>query len=923
MPDHHLDPDRDIAVIGMAGRFPGAPDARQLWAMLSEGREGISHFDLEDLDVQPNPDSPDATDCFVPAKGVLEDADLFDPAFFGYYPREAALMDPQHRVFLECAWHALEDAGCDPYRYPGAIGVFAGCYIDTYLLANICNSPARLQRLIESIQIGSLETELGNDKDYLATRVSYKLNLRGPSMTLQTACSTSLVAIVQACQSLQTFQSDVALAGAATITFPQKRGYFHKAGGMLSGDGHCRPFDANAQGTVFSNGVGVVALKRLGDAIEDRDHIYAVIRGSACNNDGNDKVSYTAPSVDGQAEVIALAQEIAEIDPRSISYVECHGTATPLGDPIEIAGLTRAFTRKTRDRGFCAIGSMKGNIGHLDCAAGVSAVMKVAMSLENETLPASINFEQPNPKIDFDGSPFYVNRETRPWPREAAPRRAGVSSFGVGGTNAHVILEEAPARNTSPTTGLRLLPLSAKTDKALAAMAGQLSAHLASSDDALCDTSFTLRNGRAIFSHRAFVVAGDNPEAADLLKAITAPTHGKPVDDTPGVVFVFPGQGAQYPGMAAELYRCEPYFREQMEQCFEVLSTLGRDDLRTLVFPDDTERAPDAETLGRTRYAQPAIFCIEYALARLWMHWGVEPACMVGHSVGEFAAACIAGVFSLEDALKLVCARGRCMDDMPSGAMLSVRATPAEVAPLLDAEIDLAAVNSPSLVVLAGPHDAIERLEQKLSEQDIQARRLHTSHAFHSQMMDEAVGPTVDVARSLTTRAPRIPIISTLTGKRLGTEEAADPTYWGQHLRRTVQFSDAVLAASPDTAPVLLEVGPGQALTTLARQSLRGRDAICIPSLGHPNETRGDLRPLLEAAGSLWCAGVEIDLGAIDPEGQRVPLPGYPFQRKRCWIEPEALVSGETAASDDAVEAVVAQQLNVIARQLDLIKGKL
>lgn len=948
-----LDPDRDIALIGMAGRFPGADDAGQLWKLLVEGREGISRFETAELDVQPNPDAPDATPNFVAAKGILEGADLFDAAFFGYYPREAALMDPQHRLFLECAWHALEDAACDPYRYPGAIGVFAGCYIDTYLLANICNSPKRLHRLIESIQIGSLETELGNDKDYLATRVSYKLNLRGPSITLQTACSTSLVAIAQACQSLQTFHSDIALAGAATITFPQKRGYFHREGGMLSPDGHCRPFDAAAQGTVFSNGVGVVALKRLGDALADRDHIYGVVRGSACNNDGSDKVSYTAPSVDGQAEVIALAQEIAEVDPRSISYVECHGTATPLGDPIEIAGLSKAFRRKTEDQGFCAVGSMKGNLGHLDCAAGVAAVMKVAMALEHETLPASIHFQTPNPKIDFDNSPFYVNKETRPWSRGASPRRAGISSFGVGGTNAHVIIEEAPMLPPSPDGGLRLLPLSAKTQDALWDMAGGLSHHLETTRVALSDVSFTLRAGRAEFSHRTCVVADTRAEAAEQFSKRASAAYTAAVEQ-PEVVFLFPGQGAQYPGMAAELYRDQPFFREQIDRCFAVLATQEQLDLKPLIFADasgDGEAAPtlDAETLGRTIYAQPAIFSIEYALARLWQHWGVEPACMIGHSVGEFAAACVAGVFSLEDALKLVCARGRHMDEMPAGAMLSVRASAEALVPLLGSDLDLAAENSPDLSVVAGPFEAIEALEHDLASRGMQARRLHTSHAFHSQMMDAAVEPTVAIARSVTAAEPGIPIISTLTGERLTGREATDPEYWGRHLRRTVRFSHAVLAAARDNAPLLLEVGPGQALTTLARQCLRGQAATCIPSLGHPNERRGDLRPLLEAAGALWGAGAPVDLTAIDPEGRRVSLPGYRFQRKRHWIEPETTegprpavdetkgtrpVAGDDGhkapaeatpaeAGADPVESVISQQLGVIARQLDLIKGNL
>lgn len=555
------------------------------------------------------------------------------------------------------------------------------------------------------------------------------------------------------------------------------------------------------------------------------------------------------------------------------------------------------------------------------------------MALEQETLPASIHFEQPNPKIDFENSPFYVNRETRPWPRVDAPRRAGISSFGVGGTNAHVILEEAPLRAPSPEGGLRLLPLSAKNEDALGGSAGALAGFLQETPTALCDVAFTLREGRAVFPCRSFVVADTREEAAEQLSKRASSPQAVTAGDTPDVVFLFPGQGAQYPGMAAELYRREPYFREQIDRCFTILSSAERLDLKRLIFPEAAESSLDAETLGRTLYAQPAIFSIEVALARLWMRWGVEPTRMVGHSVGEFAAACIAGVFSLEDALKLVCARGRYMDEMPAGAMLSVRAAPDELAPLLGSRLDLAAVNSPTLSVVAGPFEAIEALEATLADSDLQARRLHTSHAFHSVMMDEAVGPTVAIARSIRANPPRIPIISTLTGEPLTAEEACDPEYWGRHLRRTVRFSDAVLATTGDRAPVFLEVGPGQALTTLARQCLRGREVTCVPSLGHPNEQRGDLRPLLEAAGALWAAGVPVDLGTIDGEGQRVSLPGYAFQRKRCWIEPEVLepAASEAVGSDpvevsagaqtEIVESVISQQLGLIARQLDLIKG--
>ncbi len=928
-----------IAVIGMAGRYPGANSAEALWRLLDEGQEGISHFQVDELDVPPRPDSPDATPNFVAAKGILDEVDMFDARFFGYYPREASLMDPQQRVFMECAWHALEDAGCDPYRYPGSIGVYAGCYIDTYLLANICADQPRLNRLVESIQIGSLETELGNDKDYLATRISYKFNLRGPSVTMQTACSTSLVAINHACQALLTYQADMAIAGAATITFPQKRGYYHKEGGMLSPDGHCRAFDADAGGTVFSNGVGAVVLKRLDEALADRDRIYAVIRGSACNNDGNDKVSYTAPSVDGQAEVIALAQDLAGVEARSIDYIECHGTATPLGDPIEVAALSKAFRRQTEDNQFCAIGSMKTNIGHLDCAAGVSGVIKVARALHHEVLPASLNYANPNPKIDFEQSPFFVNADRREWKRSDRPRRAGVSSFGVGGTNAHVVMEEAPEREPSAQPGYCLLPLSAKADAALNAGCDSLAEYLQKDPANLADVAYTLQLGRAEFDRRDFVVADSVESAVRELQARAQRGDKRPPTSEHPVVFMFPGQGAQFPGMTQQLYAEHPVFRQHMDECFDYLLATHQLDLRPMVFPADGDEAENAARLARTCYAQPAIFAIEYSLAKLWMQWGVKPTCLVGHSVGEFAAACIAGTLSLEDALTLVSARGRYMEDMPGGTMLSVRTTPDAIERYTSEEVNLAAVNSPQLCVLAGPESAIEAVAERLRKDDIQCNRLHTSHAFHSWMMDDAVPPTVEAASAVSMRPPEIPIMSTVTGQWLSGEQACDPNYWGKQLRQAVRFADAVRQLAQQEKFIFLECGPGQTLATLSRQSIKGEAVACIASLGHPNAPQQDHLHLLTALGQLWQAGARIDWSQVATAGQRIGLPGYAFQRKRFWIEPAAVPEQQSpptnsqtdstattgsptlgASSNEELEDIIRRQLDVLRKQMALLK---
>jgi amino acid adenylation domain-containing protein len=810
-------------------------------------------------------------------------------------------MDPQHRVFLENCLEALENAGCDPARYKGSIGVYAGCYMDTYILANLCSDPGFLRRLVQSIQIGSLQTELGNDKDYLATRVAFKLNLRGPALTVQSACSTSLVAINHACQALQTYQCDMALGGAATITFPQKRGHYYKQGGMLSPDGHCRPFDENAQGTVFSNASAVVVLKRLEDALADHDTIYATILGHACNNDGAQKLSYTAPSVEGQAEVIALAQTIAGIDPRSIGYIEAHGTATPLGDPIEIQGLTNAFRMATQDKGFCAIGSVKSNIGHADCASGVIGMIKTVMCLHHKTLVPTLHFTRPNPKIDFENSPFYVNTAVREFPDYEGIRRAGVSSFGVGGTNAHLVLEEAPLRAASRerVRARQLLLLSAKTPSALDAMAARLSAHLAVNPSLeLCDVAYTLQIGRTRHSHRRFVVVDKRDDAIEKLSEPGLAQELSSTDSQdPPVVFMFPGQGAQFPGMARALYDNEPVFADVFNECADLAAPMLGMDLREVVFRWTDEGAA-AERLRQTAITQPAIFSVEYALAKLWMSWGLVPNALVGHSVGELAAATIANVLALPDALRIVTARGRLMQELPSGSMLSIRASADRAAKLMGDQLAIAAVNAPELVVASGPDSQIAMLESRLALEGIQYSRLHTSHAFHSAMMDTAVGPMVHEVAKSTLRAPTVPMMSTVTGTWLTATEVCDPVYWGQNLRRTVRFADAIAALrADDERRLFLEVGPGQTLTTLAIQTVgRTSQALAIPSLSHARQGDAEVQALMGAVGRLWLQGVQLDWSTFHGENRwRVPLPTYPFERKKFWVEPAAVDASTSA----------------------------
>ena len=891
----------EIAIIGMAGRFPGANNIDQFWKNLRDGVDSISFFSDEEL-VASNIDPGTLADPnYVKAGGVIEDTECFDAQFFGFTPMEAQTMDPQHRIFLECAWEALEDAGCDSEKYTGSIGVYAGVAVNTYFV----NSFLPNHNLVESID--DMSATIANDKDFITTRVAYKLNLKGPAIVVQTACSTSLVAVHLACQGLLSGECDIAMGGGISIKVPQKKGYHYQEGGIVSPDGHCKAFDANARGTVGGNGVGIVVLKRLSDALADGDHMYAVIKGSAINNDGSMKVGYTAPGVEGQAEAIEKALAMAEVLPETVSYIETHGTGTALGDPVEIAALSQAFSANTDKKRFCAIGSVKTNIGHLNTAAGVASLIKTALALKHRELPPSLHFTKPNPQIDFANSPFFVNNTLSEWKVSKHPRRAGVSSFGIGGTNAHVVVEDAPDREpAAPSRPWQLLLLSAKTDSALETATKNLVAHLKNQPDLnLADAAYTLQVGRREFSNRRVVVCQNVDEAVKALDAADPnrlSTAFADRDDRP-VVFMFSGQGSQYANMGLALYRVEPTFREQIDLCAEILKPQLGLDLRDVLYPHEKGIAEATGRLTETSMTQPALFVIEYALAKLLAEWGIRPRAMIGHSIGEYVAACLSGVFSLKDALTLVATRGRLMQTLPTGAMLAVPLPAAKVSPLLGNQLSLAAINGPSLCVVSGPTEAVAELKSRLTAHDVNCRHLHTSHAFHSAMMEPILEPFIQQIRKCALNPPRTPFVSNVTGDWITTAEATDPGYWAQHLRHTVRFARGAEALLNEPGSVLLEIGPGNTLSSLIRQHpAKSIDQVVLTSLRHPRDHHPDTAFLLNTLGRLWQTGVKIDWAGYytREKRHRIPLPTYPFERQRYWIEPQTQASQVKAVKGTA-----------------------
>jgi acyl transferase domain-containing protein len=893
------DPDLDnhVAVIGMACRFAGAPDLDSYWSNLREGRESIRRFcDEELLAAGVNPRAL-ADPHYVRAGAPMPDMEMFDATLFGLSARDAAIMDPQHRHFLQCAWAALENAGHAPDGFRGAIGVFAGSGHNAYLPYNLLTNPD----LVRNVGF-FLMRHTGNDKDFLATRASYLLDLKGPSVNVQTACSTSLVAIHMAMQSLLNGESDMALAGGVTIEMPHGQGYRYEPGEILSPDGHCRAFDADAAGTVFGSGAGVVVLRRLRDAMEDGDHIHAIVRSSAVNNDGIRKVSYLAPSVDGQARAIAEALSIANVNAGSISYVEAHGTGTPVGDPIEIAALTQAFRRDTDAVGSCGIGSVKPNIGHTDTAAGVASFIKVALALRHRELPPSLHHSRPNPSCGLERSPFFVNDRLRRWEGPAgSPLRAGVSSLGVGGTNCHVVMEEAPPPAPSgPSRKWQLLVQSAASSAALEANGLALADFLEKEGgQSLADIAFTLQSGRKALPYRRVTVAQNHGEAAAAIRDAESPFSAHRHYATPDrkVAYLFAGGGAQYAGMARDLYAAEPVFRDAVDQCVKILADLSPTDLRAMLFPLPGQE--DREAMRRPGIGLPLLFSIQYATARLWMSWGVEPDAMIGHSMGEYVAAHLAGVFDLRSALSLAWGRAQLFETLPPGRMLSVPLPEEALAPYIGANLSIAAVNGAALTVASGSVEAVERLHAALEADGVSSQQVAIEVAAHSAMLDPILADFRRLVDGIKMQPPTRPFLSSLTGDWAQAADVTRSDYWVRHLRETVRF-DAALGRLLPAGHLLLEVGPGRTLASLARQHrARGPEQAVFNSLRHPDEAFDDQAYMLKTLGGLWTAGFPVAWEKLRGEEQRrrVPLPSYCFERQRHWIDPG--VAGPSVASPD------------------------
>jgi len=949
-----LPPD-SIAIIGMAGRFPGAGDVRRFWRNLLDGRESITFFSPEELDPavahlarEPN---------YVRAKGVLEGVEFFDAGFFGLSPIEAKMIDPQQRILLELAWSALEDAG---YNSSGQqalkVGVYVGTNWNRYLTHNLRGNPELLERF------GELNTGIANEADFAASRISHRLNLTGPSVSVFTACSTGLVTVAEAVKSLLSYECDMALAGGASVSLPQRKGYLYNEGGMLSKDGHTRSFDAEGSGTTFNEGAALVLLKRLDEAIADRDHIYAVIRGAAINNDGANRMSFTAPSVAGQVEVIAMALGAADVEPESITYVETHGTATPLGDPIEVEALNQVYRRSsTAGAGSCVLGAVKSNVGHLIHAAGAAGLIKLALAAKHGIIPGTLHFQRPNPALNLDQTRFRVTPATEPWAPGQWQRRGAVSSFGVGGTNAHVVVEQPPeVSDGDPATKVPVALLSCRHDNGLARLADELAERLGEDPELkVGDVAYTLAVGRKFHPHRLAVVAADRAELIQCLRArrgprIVAGDRGRPLER---LVFAFPGQGSQQPGIGAGLYQESQAFREAMDECLAVADARLDIDLRELtVNVESRERA--TQLLEKTCYTQPALFAAGFALARHFLSLHVRPDVMIGHSVGEFVAAAIAGIMAPDEGMRLIIERGRLMQGMPPGGMVALSVPEREASMIgADHELQVAAINAPDLIVLSGQIDRIEAVERLCRDRSIDCKRLRTSHAFHSSMMDPAVEAFGAAVARLKLKPPDIPIISTATGEMLTHEQATSPEYWQSHLRVPVRFSAALRTLLAQGRSGVIELGPRGTLTSLAQRQATD-EHVFVASLGLPGMS--EPQSVMVALASLWVKGAAISWTDMFGEEKRfrVSLPTYPFERQRHWVEPAGCgddpspaplsanaipSSGESATEpargvvegvagpaeiiqllstpgQSALEAVIAEQLVLMARQLELLE---
>lgn len=878
----------EIAIIGMAGRFPKSNDIYEFWDNIVNKKECISYFTDDELKKEKIDDSLLKNRNYIKAKGVIDNIDLFDADFFNINPKEAEVMDPQHRILLECAWESLENAGYNPEEYDGLIGVYAGKSMSSYLFLNLY---PHIKRTLTS---SNLQGAIGNDKDSLPTTISYRLNLHGPSINIQSSSSTSLTAIATACQSLLTYECDIALAGGVSAGPPVKAGYLYDVGGIMSSDGHCRPFDADSSGFVPGNGYGLVVLKRYEDAVKDNDNIWAVIKGYAINNDGSQKVSYTAPSVDAQSEVVVSAQFAAGVNPEKISYVEAHGTATALGDPIEVSALTQAFRYKTDKKNYCALGSVKGNIGHLDCAAGVAGLIKVALSLHNKILPPTVNYERQNPEIDFENSPFYVNTVAKHWSNSNSPRIAGISSLGMGGTNVHLIVQEnLEKRDSSDQREWNIIPISAKTESSLKKNISKLANYLKNrgKEYNISDVAYTLSVGRKAFNYRKAVVCKDIEDCIKKLNYLnnSEEIYLNNVHDKRNVNFMFTGQGSQYMNMASDLYEKESVFKEEFDKCINIVKSIIGIDLKEILFKKNYED-DDEKFIAKTSITQPLIFIIEYCMSKLLISMKIEPSAMIGHSLGEYVSATISGVFSLEDALNVVCIRAKLMDSMLGGAMLTVEMEEDELQKLLNNKLNIAAVNSSKMCVLSGDDESISIIERELKNKDIFVSRLRVSHGFHSYLMKDASDGLKKVLENVKLNKPLIPFISCVTGTWIKDEEALDSNYWAEHMLKTVRFKDGIETLMKNNDGVLLEVGPGNVLCKLAKQSkLYDFNRVILGTIKGPKGTENDNKFLQNTIAELWSSGVKIDWNNYYSSEirKRVPLATYAFDRKRYWIDEE------------------------------------
>lgn len=874
----------DIAIIGMSARFPGADSIEELWENLRDGKETISFFSKEELDIS-LPLSLRNDPLYIGARGLLPSAKTFDASFFGLNPQLAAAMDPQIRIFLEIAWEALEQSGHLPKHYKGSIGVYSGSEINTYYENNIFTN-----KELKS-QVGDLQIYTVNGKDFIAPRTSYHLNLKGPSVSVHSACSTSLLAVAEAVKAIRTGMCDIALAGGSSVTAPIYSGHLYDDGFIKSPDGRTRPFEASGKGTVFSDGAGVVLLKRMEEAEKDGDIIYGIIKGVGVNNDGGDKGSFMAPSAKGQAGAIINAFNDSQIDPSTISYVEAHGTATPIGDPIEVEGLKIAYGKQEK-KAFCALGSIKSNMGHTTAAAGVAGLIKTILSMRHKQIPPMVGFNKPNPNIDFANSPFFINDKLINWESEG-PRRAGVSSFGIGSTNVHVIVEEYEMEPKPSSKGrpIQLLMWSAKNQNSLLGYENALGNFIDKSRNiSLADMAYSLNVTRDDFNHRSFLIADSANDAVEKLISLkTKTTKSSILKTVPSEMgFLFPGQGAQYLQMGKTLYDNEKVYRDSIDKCAELLMEDLKLDIRHVIYPEVNSREAE-ELLKDTRLTQPALFVTEYALSQLWMSWGIKPTFLCGHSIGEFTAAHLAGIFSLKDALHIVAVRGQLISELPGGAMLAVRVPVEKLYELLPETLSVAAINSKQFCVVSGIKEDIANFNQNLDSQDIPNKILITSHAFHSFMMNPILDSFKNELNKIKLNIPRLPIISSVSGTWLTDTEATSPVYWVNHLKNTVRFADAMDTAFELDDYILLEVGPGQSLTTLARQQAAGKIISAFPSLTFPkDEQDNDYSTLLNTLGEFWIRGLSPDWNSFYEQQQRqkIDLPSYVFDRKPCWIEP-------------------------------------